>query len=147
VVAGEVRNLAQRSAQAAKDISALISDSVQRVEDGSVQLAQAGAAMGDIISGIMGVDALIRDIASASEEQKRGIMQIGQAVTEMDSVTQQNASLVEEAASAAASLEQQAGQLADAVAVFSLSEEDGHSYHANQRLPSSPLALGALSSR
>ncbi|WP_338010400.1 methyl-accepting chemotaxis protein [Dickeya zeae] len=147
VVAGEVRNLAQRSAQAAKDISALISDSVQRVEDGSVQLAQAGAAMGDIISGIMGVDALIRDIASASEEQKRGIMQIGQAVTEMDSVTQQNASLVEEAASAAASLEQQAGQLADAVAVFSLSEEDDHSYHANQRLPSSPLALGALSSR
>ncbi|WP_338084744.1 methyl-accepting chemotaxis protein [Dickeya zeae] len=147
VVAGEVRNLAQRSAQAAKDISALISDSVQRVEDGSVQLAQAGAAMGDIISGIMGVDALIRDIASASEEQKRGIMQIGQAVTEMDSVTQQNASLVEEAASAAASLEQQAGQLADAVAVFSLSEEDGHSYHANQRLSSSPLALGALSSR
>ncbi len=147
VVAGEVRNLAQRSAQAAKDISALISDSVQRVEDGSVQLAQAGAAMGDIISGIRGVDALIRDIASASEEQKRGIMQIGQAVTEMDSVTQQNASLVEEAASAAASLEQQAGQLADAVAVFSLSEEDDHSYHANQRLPSSPLALGALSSR
>nr|WP_233789056.1 methyl-accepting chemotaxis protein [Dickeya zeae] len=147
VVAGEVRNLAQRSAQAAKDISALISDSVQRVEDGSVQLAQAGAAMGDIISGIMGVDALIRDIASASEEQKRGIMQIGQAVTEMDSVTQQNASLVEEAASAAASLEQQAGQLADAVAVFSLSEEDDHSYHANQRLLSSPLALGARSSR
>ncbi len=147
VVAGEVRNLAQRSAQAAKDISALISDSVQRVEDGAVQLAQAGAAMGDIISGIRGVDALIRDIALASEEQKRGIMQIGQAVTEMDSVTQQNASLVEEAASAAASLEQQAGQLADAVAVFSLSEEDDHSYHANQRLPSSPLALGALSSR
>ncbi|QYM98444.1 methyl-accepting chemotaxis protein [Dickeya ananatis] len=143
VVAGEVRNLAQRSAQAAKDISALISDSVQRVEKGSAQLAQAGAAMGDIISGIMGVDALIRDIASASEEQKRGIVQIGQAVTEMDSVTQQNASLVEEAASAAASLEQQAGQLADAVAVFSLSEEDGHSYYA----PSSPLALKALSSR
>ncbi|UUE11628.1 methyl-accepting chemotaxis protein [Dickeya zeae] len=144
VVAGEVRNLAQRSAQAAKDISALISDSVQRVEAGSAQLAQAGAAMGDIISGIMGVDALIRDIASASEEQKRGIMQIGQAVTEMDSVTQQNASLVEEAASAAASLEQQAGQLADAVAVFSLSEEEGHSYYASS---SSPLALKALSSR
>ncbi|WP_238554618.1 methyl-accepting chemotaxis protein [Dickeya zeae] len=143
VVAGEVRNLAQRSAQAAKDISALISDSVQRVEAGSAQLAQAGAAMGDIISGIMGVDALIRDIASASEEQKRGIMQIGQAVTEMDSVTQQNASLVEEAASAAASLEQQAGQLADAVAVFSLSEEEGHSYYTS----SSPLALKALSSR
>ncbi|TYL44819.1 methyl-accepting chemotaxis protein [Dickeya sp. ws52] len=140
VVAGEVRNLAQRSAQAAKDISTLIGDSVQRVAAGSVQLTQAGAAMGDIINSIMGVDALIRDIASASEEQKRGIMQIGQAVTEMDGVTQQNASLVEEAASAAASLEFQARQLADAVTVFSLSEEEEHRYATHGVLPPTRLA-------
>nr|WP_237703464.1 methyl-accepting chemotaxis protein [Dickeya dadantii] len=146
VVAGEVRNLAQRSAQAAKDIGALIGDSVQRVEAGSIQLEQAGAAMGDIINSIMSVDALIRDIASASEEQKHGIMQVGQAVTEMDSVTQQNAALVEEAASSAASLESQARQLADAVTVFSLSEEE-HRYSANGMLPASRLALGAASSR
>ncbi|ACT07250.1 methyl-accepting chemotaxis sensory transducer [Dickeya chrysanthemi Ech1591] len=140
VVAGEVRNLAQRSAQAAKDISTLIGDSVQRVAAGSVQLTQAGAAMGDIINSIMGVDALIRDIASASEEQKRGIMQIGQAVTEMDGVTQQNASLVEEAASAAASLEFQARQLADAVTVFSLSEGEEHRYANHGVLPPTRLA-------
>ncbi|MBX9445109.1 Tar ligand binding domain-containing protein [Dickeya chrysanthemi] len=140
VVAGEVRNLAQRSAQAAKDISTLIGDSVQRVAAGSVQLTQAGAAMGDIINSIMGVDALIRDIASASEEQKRGIMQIGQAVTEMDGVTQQNASLVEEAASAAASLEFQARQLADAVTVFSLSEGEEHRYATHGMLPPARLA-------
>nr|WP_231578118.1 methyl-accepting chemotaxis protein [Dickeya chrysanthemi] len=140
VVAGEVRNLAQRSAQAAKDISTLIGDSVQRVAAGSVQLTQAGAAMGDIINSIMGVDALIRDIASASEEQKRGIMQIGQAVTEMDGVTQQNASLVEEAASAAASLEFQARQLADAVTVFSLSEGEEHRYATHGVLPPTRLA-------
>ncbi|MEI7065690.1 methyl-accepting chemotaxis protein [Dickeya chrysanthemi] len=140
VVAGEVRNLAQRSAQAAKDISTLIGDSVQRVAAGSVQLTQAGAAMGDIINSITGVDALIRDIASASEEQKRGIMQIGQAVTEMDGVTQQNASLVEEAASAAASLEFQARQLADAVTVFSLSEGEEHRYATHGMLPPARLA-------
>ncbi|MEI7375460.1 hypothetical protein [Dickeya chrysanthemi] len=96
--------------------------------------------MGDIINSIMGVDALIRDIASASEEQKRGIMQIGQAVTEMDGVTQQNASLVEEAASAAASLEFQARQLADAVTVFSLSEGEEHRYANHGVLPPTRLA-------
>nr|WP_236614460.1 methyl-accepting chemotaxis protein [Dickeya poaceiphila] len=147
VVAGEVRNLAQRSAQAAKDISALISDSVQRVAAGSVQLTQAGAAMGDIINGIMGVDELLRDIASASEEQKRGIMQVGQAVTEMDSVTQQNASLVEEAASAAASLELQAQQLADAVTVFNLSEDENRYYSTSGIPPVSRLALVSPSLR
>ncbi|MBI0509290.1 methyl-accepting chemotaxis protein, partial [Dickeya dianthicola] len=116
VVAGEVRNLAQRSAQAAKEIETLISESVGRVNTGSELVREAGNAMEMIISSVSRVHDLMGEISAASDEQSRGIAQIGQAVTEMDGVTQQNAALVEEASAAAASLEDQAQSLAAAVA-------------------------------
>lgn len=121
VVAGEVRSLAQRSAQAAKEIETLIAESVQRVGKGSEQVAQTGDVMNAIIVAVTRVNDLMDEIANASDEQSRGISQVGQAVAEMDGVTQQNASLVEQSARAAASLEDQARQLTEAVALFKLS--------------------------
>ena len=118
VVAGEVRNLAQRSAQAAKEIKSLIEDSVARVDTGSVLVESAGETMSDIVSAVTRVTDIMGEIASASDEQSRGIDQVGLAVTEMDRVTQQNAALVEESASAAAALEEQASRLSHAVSVF-----------------------------
>jgi methyl-accepting chemotaxis protein-1 (serine sensor receptor) len=118
VVAGEVRNLAQRSAQAAKEIKGLIEDSVNRVNNGSQLVGTAGETMNDIVGAVTRVTDIMGEIASASDEQSRGIDQVGQAVTEMDRVTQQNASLVEESAAAAASLEEQASRLSQAVSVF-----------------------------
>ena len=118
VVAGEVRNLAQRSAQAAKEIKGLIEDSVRRVDSGSQLVGTAGNTMGEIVNAVTRVTDIMGEIASASDEQSRGIDQVGQAVTEMDRVTQQNASLVEESAAAAASLEEQASRLSQSVAVF-----------------------------
>lgn len=123
VVAGEVRNLAQRSAQAAKEIKSLIEDSVNRVNTGSVLVGTAGETMSDIVSAVTRVTDIMGEIASASDEQSRGIDQVGQAVTEMDRVTQQNASLVEESAAAAASLEEQASRLSQSVAVFKVRRE------------------------
>ncbi|AUX93810.1 methyl-accepting chemotaxis protein [Mixta gaviniae] len=118
VVAGEVRNLAQRSAQAAKEIKSLIEDSVARVDTGSALVGTAGETMSDIVSAVTRVTDIMGEIASASDEQSRGIDQVGLAVTEMDRVTQQNAALVEESASAAAALEEQASRLSHAVSVF-----------------------------
>ena len=118
VVAGEVRNLAQRSAQAAKEIKGLIEDSVRRVDSGSQLVGTAGETMGEIVNAVTRVTDIMGEIALASDEQSRGIDQVGQAVTEMDRVTQQNASLVEESAAAAASLEEQASRLSQSVAVF-----------------------------
>ncbi|WP_336777090.1 methyl-accepting chemotaxis protein [Pantoea sp. USHLN256] len=118
VVAGEVRNLAQRSAQAAKEIKGLIEDSVNRVNNGSQLVGTAGETMNDIVGAVTRVTDIMGEIASASDEQSRGIDQVGQAVTEMDRVTQQNASLVEESAAAAASLEEQASRLSQSVSVF-----------------------------
>ena len=123
VVAGEVRNLAQRSAQAAKEIKSLIEDSVTRVDTGSVLVESAGETMSDIVSAVTRVTDIMGEIASASDEQSRGIDQVGLAVTEMDRVTQQNASLVQESASAAAALEEQASRLSQAVAVFRIRKE------------------------
>ncbi|MGM3160391.1 methyl-accepting chemotaxis protein [Dickeya undicola] len=120
VVAGEVRSLAQRSAQAAKEIETLISESVGRVNTGSELVREAGSAMEMIISSVSRVHDLMGEISAASDEQSRGIAQIGQAVTEMDGVTQQNAALVQEATTAAASLEEQAQNLAAAVSAFDL---------------------------
>ena len=120
VVAGEVRNLAQRSAQAAKEIKGLIEDSVSRVNTGSTLVGTAGETMTDIVNAVTRVTDIMGEIASASDEQSRGIDQVGKAVTEMDRVTQQNAALVEESAAAAASLEAQASSLSQAVAVFSI---------------------------
>ena len=118
VVAGEVRNLAQRSAQAAREIKSLIEDSVGRVELGSTLVESAGETMDEIVNAVTRVTDIMGEIASASDEQSRGIDQVGLAVAEMDRVTQQNASLVEVSAAAAAALDEQASRLTQAVAVF-----------------------------
>jgi len=122
VVASEVRNLAQRSAQAAKEIETLIAESVGLITNGSRQVGEAGNTMSEIVEAVRRVTDIMAEIAAASDEQSRGIQQVSLAVTEMDNVTQQNASLVEEASSAAASLEDQAGRLTQAVAVFRLND-------------------------
>ncbi|QGU87825.1 methyl-accepting chemotaxis protein [Erwinia sorbitola] len=142
VVAGEVRNLAQRSAQAAKEIKGLIEDSVARVDSGSALVGTAGETMTDIVNAVSRVTDIMGEIASASDEQSRGIDQVGTAVTEMDRVTQQNASLVEESASAAASLEDQASRLTQAVAVFRIARQ-GSVVAAPLKRP--VLKAGALS--
>lgn len=121
VVAGEVRNLAQRSAVAAKEIENLIAESVNIIHTGSEQVSRTGEAMNAIISSVSRVNVLMEHISTASDEQSRGIGQIEQAVTEMDSVTQQNSSLVQESAAAAASLEEQVQYLTHAVSTFRLS--------------------------
>ncbi|MBS0967627.1 Tar ligand binding domain-containing protein [Nissabacter archeti] len=120
VVASEVRNLAQRSADAAKEIETLIEESVTLVGEGAGLVANAGDTMREIVSAVTNVTDIMGEIASASDEQSRGISQVSQAVSEMDSVTQQNASLVQEASAAAASLEAQAARLTQSVAVFRL---------------------------
>lgn len=120
VVAGEVRNLAQRSAEAAKEIKALISDSVERVELGSQLVDKAGSTMSEVVNSIRRVTDIVGEISAASSEQSQGVAQVGEAVTQMDQTTQQNAALVEESAAAADSLRRQAQDLVDAVAVFQL---------------------------
>ncbi|AVJ29914.1 methyl-accepting chemotaxis protein [Achromobacter spanius] len=120
VVASEVRTLAQRSAAAAKEIKQLIEDSAQKVGVGSEQVENAGATMREIVESVQRVTSLMAEISAASEEQATGIDQVNRAVSQMDSVTQQNAALVEEAAAAAGALEEQACQLAGAVSVFKL---------------------------
>jgi len=120
VVAGEVRMLAQRSAQAAKEITALIGNSVDKVENGSREVDEAGQAMEEIVAQVIKVSSLINEIAAAAQEQSSGISQVNQAVAQMDEVTQHNAALVEESAAAAGSLAQQAKTLGESVAVFRL---------------------------
>ena len=128
VVASEVRSLAQRSASAAKEIKSLIGESVERVETGSKLVDDAGKSMQDIVSQVRRVNDLIAEISAASIEQTQGISQVGDAVNQLDQVTQQNAALVEESAAAADSLKQQAVKLAEVVAVFKLG--GGDSYQA-----------------
>ncbi len=125
VVASEVRSLAQRSADAAKEIKSLISRSVEQVEQGTVLVDQAGKTMGEIVGSIQRVSDIVAEITSASVEQSSGVQQVGQAITQMDQTTQQNAALVEESAAAAESLRTQAQQLVNAVAVFKLSSGSG----------------------
>ncbi|SFB22033.1 methyl-accepting chemotaxis protein [Collimonas sp. OK607] len=120
VVAAEVRNLAQRSAAAAKEIKSLIDDSVEKVGIGSRLVDQAGSTMGEIVASVRRVTDIMGEITAASQEQTSGIDQINQAISQMDQVTQQNAALVEEAAAAAASLQDQAGALAEVVSGFKL---------------------------
>ena len=120
VVASEVRNLAQRSAAAAKEIKTLIGDSVEKVDLGSKLVEQAGATMERIVSSIQQVTDIMGNITTASQEQSGGIEQVNQAISEMDEVTQQNAALVEESAAAAGSLHDQAANLATVVSVFKL---------------------------
>ncbi|MDR7333009.1 methyl-accepting chemotaxis protein [Roseateles asaccharophilus] len=120
VVAGEVRLLAQRSAEAAREIKTLIGASVERVEAGNTLVGEAGRTMNDVVGQVRRVADLISEISAASSEQSKGIGQIGDAVTQLDQVTQQNAALVEESAAAAESLRHQAAQLAETVSAFKL---------------------------
>ena len=122
VVAGEVRNLASRSANAAKEIKGLIEESVSRVQQGSALVDTAAQTMHEIVTSVTRVNDIMGEIASASDEQRRGIEQVAQAVTQMDQVTQQNASLVEEAAAATDQLANQADHLTGLVAVFNVKE-------------------------
>jgi methyl-accepting chemotaxis protein len=124
VVAGEVRTLAQRSAEAAKQIKSLITASGERVEHGSALVDRAGATMQEIVASVNRVSDIVGEISAATTEQSSGIAQVGQAVSQIDQATQQNAALVEESAAAAASLKQQAEQLAQAVSVFKLAGGD-----------------------
>jgi methyl-accepting chemotaxis protein len=123
VVAAEVRNLAQRSAAAAKEIKSLIDDSVDKVGSGARLVDEAGATMEEIVASVRRVTDVIGEISAASTEQTAGIEQINQAIAQMDQVTQQNAALVEEAAAASDAMQQQAGALAQVVSVFKLSTE------------------------
>ncbi|HEU4852152.1 MAG TPA: methyl-accepting chemotaxis protein [Telluria sp.] len=134
VVASEVRNLAQRSAAAAKEIKTLIGDSVEKVERGSKLVGQAGVTMDEVVSSVKRVTDIMSEIADASQEQSRGIEQVNMSIIEMDSMTQQNAALVEEAAAAAQSLQDQAGELARVVSIFKLTE--GERFAA----PAAPVA-------
>jgi methyl-accepting chemotaxis protein len=142
VVASEVRNLAQRSATAAKEIKELIGNSVSKVDAGAALVDEAGATMGEILDSIKRVTGIMGDISSANREQTMGIEQINNAITQMDEVTQKNAALVEEAAAAAASMQSQSSSLASLVAVFKLNEQDvaGVRYATRQISGSSTVA-------
>jgi methyl-accepting chemotaxis protein len=145
VVATEVRNLAHRSAAAAKDIKELIGDSVDKVEAGSKLVDEAGSTMADIVASITRVADIMGEITAASQEQSAGIEQVNQAITQMDQVTQQNAALVEEAAAAAESMQDQASALIAVVGVFKL--RDGAAVvpaaAARARAPAPAQALAA----
>ena len=125
VVASEVRNLAQRSAAAAKEIKALIGDSVDKVEEGSKLVDEAGQTMEEIVDSVKRVTDIMGEITAASQEQSSGIEQVNQAITQMDQVTQQNAALVEEAAAAAAvACRSRPASLVEAVGVFKLGHDE-----------------------
>ena len=142
VVASEVRNLAQRSAAAAKEIRGLISDSVAKVDAGGRLVDEAGVTMQEIVQGIGRVTDIMAEIASASAEQTVGIEQVNEAITQMDGVTQQNAALVEEAAAAAGSLQDQAAQLAQLVSVFNVGHGDTRRHTAKgMRQPAASRSL------
>jgi methyl-accepting chemotaxis protein len=122
VVAGEVRTLAQRSAAAAKEIKELIGASVQQVESGAGLVSEAGATMREVLQTVQQMHELMVEISHAGREQSAGIQQVNQAISQMDTVTQQNAGLVEEAATAAQSLHEQAEALDHLVSVFKLDD-------------------------
>lgn len=151
VVATEVRNLAQRSATAAKEIKTLIAESVDKVESGAKLVHQAGTTMDEVVVSFQQVARLVTDIASASREQSAGIEQTTLAVSQMDEVTQQNAALVEEAAAAAESLEEQARGLVETVNMFKLAEGDRRSRRSVPALPSaaapSQPAIGVIKAK
>ncbi|WP_051206105.1 methyl-accepting chemotaxis protein [Oceanospirillum maris] len=140
VVATEVRNLAKRSAGAAKEIKELIVTSVDTVEEGSKLVDDAGSTMKDIVDAISQVTSIMTEISAASVEQRSGIEQVNSAITQIDEVTQQNAALVEEAAAAAESTEEQARSLVNSVSLFKLSDEGHYDSQAIPLLPSAPVA-------
>ena len=151
VVAGEVRSLAQRSAEAAKEIKSLITASVERVEQGTLLVDKAGATMTEVVASIRRVTDIMGEISAASSEQSAGVGQVGEAVTQMDQATQQNAALVEEMAAAASSLNSQAGELVNAVAVFRLAAGEGVSHRAPAATAApavrKPVAMAAPAAR
>jgi methyl-accepting chemotaxis protein len=145
VVASEVRSLAGRSAEAAKEIKSLISASVERVEQGTSQVHDAGLTMEEIVSSIRRVTDIMGEISAASSEQAAGVSQVGEAITQMDQVTQQNAALVEEMAAAAGSLKSQSQELVSTVSVFDVGDSADSTAsmklsvpHANTRLDAAP---------
>jgi len=146
VVASEVRSLAQRSADAAKQIKTLIGTSVERVDEGTKLVDKAGHTMAEVVDSIRQVNDLVAEISAASREQSAGVGQVGEAVTNMDQVTQQNAALVEQAAAAAGSLRAQAEQLVQAVAYFRIAESAAAAHRAvvtaaaPRSLPTAPAA-------
>jgi methyl-accepting chemotaxis protein len=143
VVATEVRSLAQRSAAAAKEIKALIDDSVAKVEAGSTLVEQAGSTMDEVVASVKRVTDIISEITAASNEQTAGIEQVSQAITQMDEVTQQNAALVEEAAAAAASLQDQADNLVKVISVFKIDGTQANASAPRLKMASrtTPIAL------
>ncbi|WP_300434279.1 Cache 3/Cache 2 fusion domain-containing protein [Zoogloea sp.] len=147
VVASEVRSLAQRSAQAAREIKALIADSVDKVEDGAKLVNEAGETMEEVVTNFQRLSALVTEIAEASQEQSGGIEQVTQAVGQMDEVTQQNAALVEEAAAAAESLEDQSRTLVRAVSMFRLKAEGGQVFETTPAIRDNVARLPERTSR
>ena len=144
VVAAEVRNLAQRSAGAAKEIKSLISDSVEKVDAGSQLVDQAGQTMGLIVTSVKQVADIMSEITSASQEQSVGIEEVNRAIGQMDEMTQQNAALVEEAAAAAQSMEDQAGKLCKAISIFKLKEGIQKPIQSPSPVQSRPVARPVL---
>ena len=140
VVAAEVRNLAQRSAAAAKEIKTLIGDSVEKVERGSKLVGQAGVTMDEVVASVKRVTDIMSEISNASQEQSRGIEQVNMSIIEMDSMTQQNAALVEEAAAAAQSLQDQANELGRVVSIFKLVEGEVAHVEQQSALENAPAA-------
>ena len=146
VVAAEVRNLAQRSAGAAKEIKALISDSVEKVDAGSKLVDEAGKTMDDIVTSVKHVADIMGEITAASQEQSSGIEEVNRAISQMDEMTQQNAALVEEAAAAAESMQEQAVKLAQAVSVFKMDGSGGMMTSLPSRQAQSPAQQPAPAS-
>ncbi|WP_269471118.1 methyl-accepting chemotaxis protein [Sulfuriflexus mobilis] len=140
VVASEVRNLAQRSAGAAKEIKALINDSVEKVDDGSRLVNESGQTLGEIVEAVKKVSDIIAEIAAASQEQSSGIEQVNKAIMQMDEVTQQNAALVEEAAAASESLDEQARGLDQLMTFFRVDENESVERRAPRTAPAAPAA-------
>ncbi|AMV23936.1 Methyl-accepting chemotaxis protein II [Gemmata sp. SH-PL17] len=147
VVASEVRNLAQRSATSAKEIKSLIEDSVKKVDAGTELVNQSGSTLGEIVTSVKRVTDIITEIAAAGKEQSVGIEQVNKAVSQMDSVTQRNASQTEEMSATAQTLTDQAAQLRDLVARFTLSESGGSAQKVARTKPRSALARAQKSGR
>lgn len=139
VVAAEVRSLAQRSAAAAKEIKALIGESVARVDDGARMVDQASATMGNIVASVKRVTDIIGEIAQVSEQQSQGIEQVNRAITQIDTVTQQNAALVEQSAAAAQSMQQEVGNLLNVVGVFKLTQQPSQPARSRRGAPAVAL--------
>ena len=146
VVASEVRNLAQRSAAAAREIKDLIAASVQKVDAGNVLAGQAGQAMDEILGSVERITGIMAEIATASAEQGAGIEQVNEAITQMDDVTQQNAALVEQTAAASATLQEQAQSLVESMSIFKLDHKTGttlDAHHRSVRRSASPRMLAS----